>query len=193
MRTDSHLYALFRECPQFIFELAGIPSPGPCRMEQVMVTVFKPVLERSEAVIEKQAAAHYHRLKTSRLSASQRRIFLSVFIDWLSQRFENRSSKDIKTMIAEFVGIENTALGREMIGIGVERGRKQGMRQGMEQGMQRGRGAVLRNLIAAKFGKAAAPLSDRLDKLSTNDLDTLAVALLEMKKVAELRAWLAGK
>jgi len=45
MRTDSHLYALFRECPQFIFELAGIPSPGPCRMEQVTVKAISRTMD----------------------------------------------------------------------------------------------------------------------------------------------------
>jgi predicted transposase/invertase (TIGR01784 family) len=64
MTTDKQMHMLFKACPEFLFELADIPSPGPCKVESIEVkalartadSVFTPKNpDRSIFVVEVQA------------------------------------------------------------------------------------------------------------------------------------------
>lgn len=283
MKTDRHLYALFRACPEYLFLLAGLPSPGPCKMEQVtikaisrtmdglitprnpakpltvvefqfqredgiyyrvvvemvgvqrerkgrrvqglilfrdrscdprtkpwtsvvqvvyldemlreleardathpLVLVFKPLLERSEAVLEKQVATHYKRLR-SRVPRRYFQTFEEVFVDWLMQRFKTRTPQEITAMFAELTPIEKTVCGKELIGIGLQRG----LQRGRTAGRKDGQAELLRELIAVKFNGAAARDIGKLANLSSTQLRSLGIALLKMKRASELKTWLA--
>ena len=140
-------------------------------------------MEPVEATLEKEAARHYRRLTKSRLPRAQRQILLEVFFDWLMQRFKSRTTHEITAMITELTPIEKTVAGRELIGIGLKRGR--------QEGRQEGQSLLVQDLIAAKFGKAAAATRP-VTRLHPTALRELSIALLKMKRVEELQAWLAA-
>lgn len=48
MRTDKQVYLIFRAGPELAFELAGLPSPGPCRMESA---TFKEIERAADGLI----------------------------------------------------------------------------------------------------------------------------------------------
>ncbi len=48
MRTDKQAYLIFRAGPELAFELAALPSPGPCRMES---TTFKEIERTTDGLI----------------------------------------------------------------------------------------------------------------------------------------------
>jgi hypothetical protein len=48
MKTDKHLYKIFAACPQWIFELTGLESPGECEWQAV---ALKALEQNSDGVI----------------------------------------------------------------------------------------------------------------------------------------------
>ena len=73
--------------------------------------------------------------------------------------------------------------------IGVHRGQILGQQQGQQQGLK---GAAVR-LLTRKLGKVSLKTLKRLDKLSAEQLEDLAEAVLDFEKVADLDLWLKGR
>ncbi|MEW6756125.1 MAG: Rpn family recombination-promoting nuclease/putative transposase [Candidatus Latescibacterota bacterium] len=69
---------------------------------------------------------------------------------------------------------------------GEARGRAQGREEGREEGRAEGRQQVLLKLLRAKFGDLPPALEERLGALTADDLDDLAVRLLNARSLAEL-------
>lgn len=68
---------------------------------------------------------------------------LSVFLDWIMQRFQHLGKSEIEKMvISELTPIEKTKAGKELIeigyGQGIQLGRVQGREEGREEGLARG-------------------------------------------------------
>ena len=66
--------------------------------------------------------------------------------------------------------------------IGAQRGQILGQQQGLKQ-------AVVR-LLTRKFGKVSLKTVKRLEKLTAEQLEELAKAVLDFEKVTDLEAWL---
>jgi predicted transposase YdaD len=49
MRTDKQFFSIFRACPELVYELAGLPSPGPCQLRSES---FKEFARTADAVLE---------------------------------------------------------------------------------------------------------------------------------------------
>ncbi len=96
-------------------------------------------------------------------------------------------------MIAELTPIEETAVGRELIGIGMERGMKQGKAQGKAQGIEIGKEQLLARIIRAKFSRVPASVLKQITGLPVDALDDLAVALLKMPDLAALKTWISRR
>ncbi len=73
--------------------------------------------------------------------------------------------------------------------IGAQRGQILGQQQGLKQGLKQ---AVVR-LLTRKFGKVSLKTVKRLEKLTAEQLEELAEAVLDFERVADLEAWLASK
>ena len=69
--------------------------------------------------------------------------------------------------------------------IGAQRGQVLGRQQALKQ--------VAVRLLTRKFGRVTLKIVKRLDKLSAEQLEALAEAVLDFEKVADLEAWLTGK
>ncbi len=90
MKTDKQFYQIIRACPELIYELAGLPPPGPCR---TMSETFKELSRSADAVIEpldeslpvcvvevqhQMDASIYNRLAMEMALAQQQRNYRSV-------------------------------------------------------------------------------------------------------------------
>ena len=220
METDKHFYEIFEVNPQWIFELTGRPSPGPCQfismtvkaierrsdgvlvpdsptesisvteiqmqpdkevygrlvMEMVLVqserpgrkvvgiiifgsreldhqsdpwcqvvsvyyldemleqltgrtpnhplvAVFQPLLEKNRELLERNAAMYYTQIKSSTSNERQKAKLLSVFIDWMLQRFSELGKQEIETMLlGQLPDLRDTQAGKDLIAIGIEKG-----------------------------------------------------------------------
>ena len=91
---------------------------------------------------------------------------------------EERSEK--MQTIADMLRQEGREKGRE-------EGLEKGMEQGMEKGMEKGREELLWKLISKKFPKASKKYFERLKSLTIEQLDTLGLALIDMKNEEELK------
>jgi predicted transposase YdaD len=69
--------------------------------------------------------------------------------------------------------------------IGAQRGQVLGLKQGLKQ--------FAVKLLTRKFGKVSLKTFKRLDKLSAEQLEELAEAVLDFEKVADLEEWLKSK
>ena len=77
--------------------------------------------------------------------------------------------------------------------IGEIRGKQIGEQQGQVFGRQQALKQVAVRLLTRKFGKVTVKVVKRLDKLSAEQLEELAEAVLDFEKVADLEVWLKGK
>ena len=48
MTTDKQIHLLFKACPEFLFELADLPYPGPCKVQSIEV---KALARTADAVV----------------------------------------------------------------------------------------------------------------------------------------------
>jgi len=58
-----------------------------------LVPVFQPLLEKNRELLERNAAVYYTQIKSSTSNERQKAKLLSVFIDWMLQRFSELGKK----------------------------------------------------------------------------------------------------
>ncbi len=71
------------------------------------------------------------------------------------------------------------------------------MREGIERGLQQGRQqeavSLIMRLLTRRFGSLTPQLQERIQRLSTAELEDLGEALLDFTAVADLEAWLGDR
>jgi predicted transposase YdaD len=55
VKTDKQFYRLFNACPQLAYELAGLPDPGPCRVQSEN---FKEIARTADLVLDPKNKKH---------------------------------------------------------------------------------------------------------------------------------------
>ena len=89
-----------------------------------------PLITEPDVELEKHAARRYRQLTDdSTLTLDEREALDQVFHHLLSQRFKDRTIEELKAMIAELVPFEETAVGRELLEMGLKKGRDEGREQ----------------------------------------------------------------
>jgi predicted transposase YdaD len=267
METDKHFYEIFEVNPQWIFELTGRPSPGPCKfismtmkaierrsdgvlvpdsvdepisvtelqmypdqdiynrlviemalvkgerpdrevggmiifgsreldkktepwtkivsvyyldemLEQLetqspghpLVAVFQPLVEKNRDLLESQAAQYYNQIRTRVSNPRQQEKLLSVFVDWVLQRFYERGKQEIeKMLLGKLPDLRETQAGKDLIAIGIEEGIEKGIEEGIEKG------SLIGIIITCQsfLGDKQSSVSD-LEKKPTEELAKLA-------------------
>jgi hypothetical protein len=80
---------------------------------------------------------------------------------------------------------------------GLERGREEGLEEGLERGLERGLEAGKRNLVnlllEKTVGEVPEELAGAVERLSSGELDSLAVAVIRFESAADLRRWLEDR
>ena len=88
-----------------------------------LVAVFQPVLEKNRELLERNAAVYYTQIKLSSSNERQKAKLLSVFIDWMLQRFNDLGKEEIETMLlGQLPDLRDTQAGKDLIAIGIEKG-----------------------------------------------------------------------
>ncbi|OYE04007.1 DUF4351 domain-containing protein [Nostoc sp. 'Peltigera membranacea cyanobiont' 232] len=67
------------------------------------------------------------------------------------------------------------------------------MRQGIQQGIQQGELTLILRLLNRRIGEVNPQLQERIQTLSTNELETLGEALLDFTTAADLEAWFEAR
>lgn len=117
-------------------------------------------------------------------------IGLFEFIDWLialPAPLELEFQQELQALEAELGMPYITSVER----IGIEKGRKEGRLEGRQEGRQEGETTILLSQLCRRFGNLSPALRNRISGLNTNQLEDLAIALLDFTTLADLEDWLA--
>jgi predicted transposase YdaD len=132
---------------------------------------------------------------------------IELILPILSERFQGLSpsqimasigiSKDFWRHTRAFQDIlaegrqEGVELGRqEGVELGRQEGREKGREEGREEGRRREACTLALRQLERRCGPLAAPTSARIEALSLQQLEELALALLDFRGAEDLRAWL---
>lgn len=118
----------------------------------------------------------------------------------LMYKFPRMSREEVEAMFT-LGDLKQTRIYQEAVQEGEQRGKLQGKIEGEKIGTQRGqilgRQQGLKQfavkLLTRKFGKVSVKTVKRLEKLSAEQLEELAEAVLDFEKVADLDAWLKAR
>ena len=114
----------------------------------------------------------------------------------LLYKFPQMTREEVEAMFT-LSDLKKTRVYRDALQEGVQRGKLEGKLEGEKIGTQRGQvlgsRQVVARLLTRKFGKVTQKVIKRLDKLSAEQLEELAEAVLDFEKVADLEAWLKSK
>ena len=148
-------------------------SPG-----HPLIAVFAPVFEEDTEALVNSAKQHYDRIQKSKsLSHTQRRVLSEVFEHWFLERLPTYSRKEI-AMILDLPDIRQTVCGKELLD------------EGREEGIEKGAADILLTLLGSRF-KVPGTVEKQIRALKKPQLEELALALTEIDKLKDLRAWLA--
>lgn len=75
---------------------------------------------------------------------------------------------------------------------GWQKGQQEGLQKGLQEGQKEGKLSLLQIILSNKLGAISPELSYKLHKLSSEQLDRLGVALLNINSQQELQAWLSN-
>lgn len=70
---------------------------------------------------------------------------------------------------------------------------EEGIQQGMQQGMQQEAATLVLRQLNRRFGRVSPQLQERIQNLSTTELEDLAEALLDFTNIADVEAWLGNR
>ncbi|BAU11803.1 hypothetical protein LEP3755_23060 [Leptolyngbya sp. NIES-3755] len=75
---------------------------------------------------------------------------------------------------------------------GIQQGIQEGIQQGIQEGIQQERRSFVIRLLDRKVGALSESLHDRINVLSLDQLESLAIALLDFNTVEDLETWLSN-
>ena len=115
----------------------------------------------------------------------QRIIDLFGVIDWLMRlpaAMEKRLLQEVYTLERSVAMPYVTSAER----FGIEKGLQQGMQQGMQQGIRQGEAAILRRMLARRFGALPDSVLARLNSASTEELEAWSLNILDAASLSEV-------
>ncbi len=71
------------------------------------------------------------------------------------------------------------------------KGCKQADRKGIQTGIQAGKEELIVRQLNRRFGSVSAQVTERLNRLSSEQLNDIGEALVDFKTYADLEAWLS--
>ncbi len=107
----------------------------------------------------------------------------------LVYKFPQMSREEVEAMF-KLGDLKQTRVYQEALQEGQKRGKLEGERIGTQRGQVLGLRQVLVRLLTRKFGKVTLKTLKRLEKMTAEQLENLAEAVLDFEKVADLESWL---
>ncbi|MGG6265776.1 DUF4351 domain-containing protein [Leptolyngbya sp. AN03gr2] len=113
-----------------------------------------------------------------------------AYLDWKQETQRRAMREGIQEGIQQGIqeGIQQGI--QEGIQQGIQEGIQQGIQEGIQQGIQRERQSLVIQLLDRKLGTLSASTRDRITPLSSDQLEALAIALLDFHTVENLETWL---
>lgn len=146
--------------------------------ESPLVAVLAPLVD-SEKTLEKEASRYYAVIQTSEnLTSDEREVMVKVFLHFMTQIFTDLTTKQLQDMISQLPPIEETRVGRELIG------------KGREEGREEGREDIVIALARSRFSDFTEIHESQIRDLDCPQLTKLAISLLDFETVKDLEEWL---
>ncbi len=111
---------------------------GRTKPDHPLNYVFTPFLADNQS-LKVEVVASYRKLKQVQLPKKVKTALEEIFVGWMMERFKMETKKEAYQMLAEMTPIEETGIYKEILGEGVEIGRKEGRQEGRKEGRQEGR------------------------------------------------------
>ena len=74
---------------------------------------------------------------------------------------------------------------------GLQAGIQEGKKEGIQTGIQVGKEELIVRQLNRRFGSVSAQVTERLNRLSSEQLNDIGEALVDFKTYADLEAWLS--
>jgi predicted transposase/invertase (TIGR01784 family) len=111
----------------------------------------------------------------------------------MTYKFISMSRQEIEAMLD--ITIQETRVYRDAKEEGRQEGKKEGKREGKREGKKEGKKegqlSLVLLLLKKQLGKISPKLTRRIQALSLEESEALAIALLQFKTMADLETWLA--
>jgi len=138
------------------------------------------VLGRGET--QKQAIAEIRAMPTD---DPQRNQILRILANWkvtieLSEVSDVDAREELMTFSQAFLEWEQAT-------------EQRGVQQGIQQGVQEGKAKLVIALLNARLGTVEPPIASQIQRLSSTQLDTLAIELLNFTTLTNLERWLVQR
>ncbi len=193
MKTDKELYRIFEVAPEWVFDLAGLPSPGKSTLQSVTI---KALERRADGVIvpdapdqpltivefQFQADDTIYRRTVVEMAAVQdafpRRVVQGVIFfgyNKLDPQTEPWTKEIEMMLLGELPELEETVAGKELIQIGEKRGLEEG----------------LLAFLAARHGTVPAAIREKIAKLTPAEAKRMMQFLARCQSLDEVTQWLA--
>jgi predicted transposase/invertase (TIGR01784 family) len=109
----------------------------------------------------------------------------------MTYKFINMSRQEVEAMLD--ITIQETRVYRDAKEEGWLEGKKEGEKKGKKEGKREGQLSLVLLLLKNRLGKISPKLTRQIQGLSLEQSESLAIALLSFKTIADLEAWLAGR
>ena len=151
--------------------------------EHPLLAVFLPRVANEREWAERAPAA-WRQLEG--LTEPGSKVLLDVFLSWLMERHKGHTFEEVMGMLQVLTPLEETRAYQQVVGIGIEKGRKEGQKEGRKEGRQEEARAILRKLLARRFGKLPAWVTARLKQADTAQLEAWAEAIFDAASLEAL-------
>jgi predicted transposase YdaD len=134
----------------------------------------------NERELAERAPAAWRRLEG--LTEPGSKVLLDVFLSWLMERHKGQSFEEIMRMLQVLTPLEETRAYQQLVGIGIEKGKKEGQKEGQKEEAR----VILRKLLGRRFGKLPAWVTARLKGAETAQLEAWAEGIFDAASLEEL-------
>ncbi|MFZ1639833.1 MAG: DUF2887 domain-containing protein [Candidatus Contendobacter sp.] len=156
-----------------------------------LLAVFLP-LAASAAELAAQAPAAWRQLEQR--TEPDAPVLLEVFLSWFVERHKGRSYAEILNMLQVLTPLEETRAYRELVGIGMEKGKQEGLKEGKQEGLKEGKQegkqeealTILSKLIRRRFGRVPRWAGVRLRQADAAQLETWIERIFDARDVEDL-------
>lgn len=150
-----------------------------------LAAVFQPLIINNDEALESQAVTHFRSIQRSRLGLRRKKVLISVFVDWLEQRFPQKGKREIEIMLlGELPELEETQSGKDLIRIGEERGEKRGAELLLDR--------VVLSVPKTKYGVLPKSLQSRILALPRSTKEQFLNFVAVCDSLPKLKDWLDG-
>lgn len=162
-----------------LLERAQLEQP-----DHPLLATFLPLVA-NEQELEKRAQSAWQQL-TVRIEPDAVAL-MDVFMSWLLERYKHQSYEEVMKMLHfPTTPLEETRAYKELVAIGMERGRKEGVEWGRKEGYQAGRRAILTKLLRRRFGELPDWVINQLEQANTEQLELWAEQIFDANSIEQL-------